>query len=191
MTDYYHHHFAAYHKKTFSIDPAPFLAPFAKQLAPGCKILDTGCGSGRDTGWLKNRGFLVTGFERSPGLAHLARENTGCRVIEGDFKTFDFSTLAVDAVICIGSLVHLPHKVLPDIITRISAALSHGEGLLFITLKQGTDSVTDSDKRTFYLWGEKEVTAMAHATGFRICNMTHTVSDVNTRWLGITLQKTS
>jgi len=34
---------------------------------------ELGCGSGRDLLWLKNRGFHVIGFERSPGLAELCR----------------------------------------------------------------------------------------------------------------------
>ncbi len=69
-----------------------------------------GCGSGRDLLWLKERGFKVMGFERSEGLAELARKNSGCEVIEGDFETFDFSPLSFDAVIASGSLVHVPHE---------------------------------------------------------------------------------
>jgi len=37
-----------------------------------------GCGSGRDLLWMKKQDFDVIGFERSPGLAELARENAGC-----------------------------------------------------------------------------------------------------------------
>ncbi len=69
MPDYYTKHFQAYHKKTFSIDPSSFLEPLKNTLEPGCRILDIGCGSGRDMLWLKNHGFSVSGFERSAGLA--------------------------------------------------------------------------------------------------------------------------
>ena len=103
MSDFYQNNYRAYHEKTFSIDPSSFLEPFASHLAEDSLILDVGCGSGRDLLWLKNRGFKVIGFERSKGLAELARENVGCEVIEGDFETFDFSTLSVDAIILINS----------------------------------------------------------------------------------------
>lgn len=51
---------------------------------------------------VKKRGFDVIGFERSPGLAELARDNAGCEVIEGDFETYDFSSILVDAVMLVG-----------------------------------------------------------------------------------------
>ena len=75
--DYYQQHFLEYNRQTFNMDPASFLEPLAEQLAPGARILDVGCGSGRDLLWFKNRGFDVVGLERSPGLAGLARKNSG------------------------------------------------------------------------------------------------------------------
>ena len=87
MPDFYQENFKAYHQKTFSIDPSSFLEPLARRLPAEAFILDVGCGSGRDLLWMKKRGFDVIGFERSPGLAELARDNVGCEVIEGDFET--------------------------------------------------------------------------------------------------------
>ena len=115
MPDYYTKHFQAYHKKTFSIDPSSFLEPLKNTLEPGCRILDIGCGSGRDMLWLKNHGFTVSGFEISAGSAKLARQNTGCDVIEGDFDDFDFTTLWSDAILFACSLVHVSHEKLPAV----------------------------------------------------------------------------
>ena len=85
MNDYYQHNYKAYHEKTFHIDPSSFLEPLAGRLPPDAFILDVGCGSGRDLLWMKKQGF-----ERSPGLAELARENAGCEVIKADFETLPF-----------------------------------------------------------------------------------------------------
>jgi len=93
MSDYYQKNYNAYHEKTFSIDPTSFLAPLAQRLPAEAFVLDVGCGSGRDLLWMKKRGFDVIGFERSPGLAELARDNVGCEVIQGDFETYDFSSI--------------------------------------------------------------------------------------------------
>ena len=132
MPDYYHKNYKAYHEKTFSIDPSSFLQPLAERLRPGASILDVGCGSGRDILWMKKRGFIVTGFERSPGLAKLAGDNTGCEIIEGDFTSFDFSTIRVDAIILVGSLVHIHHEQVPQIFTNITNALRN-QGNVLIT----------------------------------------------------------
>jgi SAM-dependent methyltransferase len=77
--------------------------PLVEHLTPGSKVLDAGCGSGRDMLWLTERGFNCTGLERSPELAALAREHSGLPVIEADFETFDFSRMNMDAVLLIGA----------------------------------------------------------------------------------------
>ncbi len=133
MTDYYQENYNAYHKKTFSIDPSSFLEPLARRLPPEAFILDVGCGSGRDLMWMAKRGFEVIGFERSSGLAELARENAGCEVIEADFEAYDFSAIMVDAVMIVGALVHTPNLRFPEVFRNISSALSEN-GSVLLTL---------------------------------------------------------
>jgi SAM-dependent methyltransferase len=114
--DYYQAHSAEYHEQTAHIDPTSFLEPLAKHLQPGSRILDVGCGSGRDLLWFKHRGFDPTGLERSPGLARLARNHSGCDVTTADFETFDFACFQVDAVILAASLVHVPNEKLGQVL---------------------------------------------------------------------------
>ena len=104
----------------------------------GRRVLDVGCGSGRDLLWLKKRGFRVKGFEWSAALAVMARRHADCEVREGDFTSHDFSAMPADAVILIGALVHVPHADFACIFGRIAAALKNG-GLVLITLKEGAD----------------------------------------------------
>lgn len=188
MPDYYQKHFQTYHQKTFFIDPSSFLEPFKKNLEPGCRILDIGCGSGRDMLWLKNHGFSVSGFERSAGSAELARQNTGCDIIEGDFVDFDFLKLPSDAVLLAGSLVHVSHKKLPIVFKRVIAGL-RPDGKVLITLKQGKGKASDSHGRVFYYYQESDLEAIFAGLGFSVLNFSKQVSKVNTRdvWLGFVL----
>jgi len=192
MPDYYTKHFQAYHKKTFSIDPSSFLEPLKNTLEPGCRILDIGCGSGRDMLWLKNHGFTVSGFERSAGSAKLARQNTGCDVIEGDFDDFDFTTLWSDAILFAGSLVHVSHEKLPAVFQHATTGL-RPDGKVLITLKQGQGKDSDDHGRVFYFWQKSELEAIFAELGFLVLNFSKQVSKVNARdvWLGFVLEKTS
>lgn len=200
MSDYYQSNHQAYHEKTFSIDPSSFLKPFVSRLAEGAVILDVGCGSGRDLLWLKNRGFNMIGFERSKGLAKLARENSGCKVIEGDFEIYDFSELSVDAILMSGSLVHVPHEKLPDVFENINRALARTElsamsyepkADLYISLKEGTGSRTDEHGRIFYLWQDSGLRDLFDKQGFSVIDFSRSQSVIRAGdiWLGYVLEK--
>jgi SAM-dependent methyltransferase len=200
--DYYQTHYKEYHERTFSIDPSSYLEPFAERLAPGCRILDIGCGSGRDLLWLKNRGFQITGFERSPGLAGIAREMTECTVIEDDFESYDFSGLSTDAILASGSLVHLPHHRLSPVIQNFIKAIKKTQGPgkrppesdqpqahLYISLKEGTGNRTDKKGRVFYLWQAEELSVLFGKLGFSVLDFSRTESAMETGkiWLGYVL----
>ena len=89
--------------------------------------MDVGCGSGRDLLWFRERGYSVVGFEKSKGLVQLARKNTGCEVIEGDFETYDFSWLSMDAILLVGALVHLSYEKFKPVFENISTCLEKWE----------------------------------------------------------------
>ena len=188
MKDYYQHKYKAYHEKTFHIDPSSFLEPLARRLPPEAFILDVGCGSGRDLLWMKKQGFEVIGFERSPGLAELARENAGCEVIEADFETYDFSAIMVDAVIIVGALVHIPKVRFPEVFKNITSALTEN-GSVFLTLKEGEGSRNDSDGRIFYLWQDDKARELFESLGFKVCDFSKSLSKTGSGdvWMGYVL----
>ena len=136
MTEFYQRNFEAYYAKTAHIDPTSFLEPLARQLDPGAHILDIGCGSGRDMLWFKERGFKVKGFDKSAGLAALARRHAGCEVIVGDFMLYNFKNMTADAILLVGSLVHVNYGEMPTVLDNVTAGLKPG-GKVLLTLKQG------------------------------------------------------
>jgi SAM-dependent methyltransferase len=190
MPDFYQSYANKYHDKTFLVDPSSFLSPLVTRLTAGAVVLDVGCGSGRDLLWLKNRGFAVTGFERSPALAELARKNAGCEVIEGDFTTHDFSAIQADAVILIGALVHVPQSDFEAVLRNIAAALKAG-GLMLITVKEGEGQSQGADGRIFYLYQDPDLRAIFAALGFAVLDFSRDVSQMGTGeiWLRYLLKK--
>jgi SAM-dependent methyltransferase len=190
MSGFYQKNYKAYHEKTFSIDPSSFLEPLARRLPTEAFILDVGCGSGRDLRWMKKQGFDVIGFERSPELAELARENAGCEVIEGDFETYDFSTIMVDAVMLVGAMVHTPYERFAEVFKNITAAIS-SHGNVLITLKEGDEVRADSDGRTFYLWQDQKAREMFDILGFEVRDFSKAVSKTGSGdvWMSYVLDK--
>ncbi len=186
--DYYESHHQAYYQRTVQIDPTSFLTPFADRLPAGATILDVGCGSGRDMLWLKNRGFHVTGFERSPGLAGLAEKRSGCPVIKGDFTAFEFSSLAFDALLLCGSLVHLPREQLPVVLGNTLKSLNT-TGWVFLSLKAGRGQRSDQWGRTFHLWRAVALEAIVEKSGLKVLDFTRSTSAAGTGepWLGYVL----
>ena len=54
----------------------------AIEAAPPFELLDLGCGPGRDLAAFTALGHRATGIEGSPRLAAMAREHSGCTVLE-------------------------------------------------------------------------------------------------------------
>ncbi len=190
MQDYYQKKHKSYHEKTFRIDPSDFLAPLVERLTAGAIVFDVGCGSGRDLLWMKKKGFDVIGLDRSSGLVEIAMENVGCKVIEGDFETYDFSVIYADAIMLIGAMVHIPYDRFSDVFRNIVSSLSDF-GKILITLKEGSGTRTDTEGRTFYLWKDEKARAIFDSLGFKVCDFSRSVSKTGSGeiWLGYVLEK--
>lgn len=167
MTDYYQEECERYFERTVGLDPSPILKPFAARLARGAVVVDIGCGSGRDLLWLKKRAFLPFGMERAPDLARLAEKHSGCRVIVADFQGFDFSTLAVDAMLLTGALVHLDRTSLSPLLDNLVKGLNPG-GLISISMKQGSGTRIDGQGRRFVLWQEEALRGVFEDAGLGV-----------------------
>jgi SAM-dependent methyltransferase len=196
MTDFYQTHYLDYHERTFQLDSSIFLEPFVAHLAPGCRILDAGCGSGRDLLWLMRHGFEVVGLERAPGLADLARRHAGCEVVTADFEVDDLSGFNVDAVLMAGSLVHVPPSRIAGVIDNVTRALgrpqnatSEHRNMLYLSLKQGQGTRTDASGRVFFLWSDQTLRDCFARRGWEIRAFCRTPSATGSDdiWLGYVL----
>lgn len=156
LVSFYQRQAQAYFDQTFGVDPSSFLLPLVRHISPGARILDVGCGAGRDMLWLANRGFACAGLDCSPALAELARRHTGLSVFEADFETFDFQGMDMDALLLVGALVHVPHERFRLIFLRILRALKP-QGHVLLTMKQGQGTQTRPDGRVFYLWPKADL----------------------------------
>ena len=186
---YYENEARAFFEATVGIDPTPFLTPLAEGLIPGARVLDIGCGSGRDLLWLKNRGFLPQGLEPSSALSDLAEAHSGCPVTLGEMTSTALLDRTWDGILVSGVLVHLPYALIPGLLQRLKGALAPG-GRLYISVKEGTGFATDDNNRGFYYWQDDDFRLALEGAGLHLLSMSRSVSarENSDIWLGYLLE---
>jgi SAM-dependent methyltransferase len=106
------------------------------EAAPPLEILDFGCGPGRDLLAFSALGHRATGLEGSPALAAMAREHSGCEVLEQNFIALALPAARFDGVFANASLFHVPSAVLPRVLRDLHGALKP-RGVLFASNPRG------------------------------------------------------
>ncbi|AUM18368.1 MULTISPECIES: class I SAM-dependent methyltransferase [Rhodococcus] len=72
-------------------------------------VLDLGCGTGRDLGYLARRGYRCLGIDQSPAMVRYAQQQyPGVRAEVGDLRTFEVDA-GVDAIVCLDSALLYCH----------------------------------------------------------------------------------
>jgi 2-polyprenyl-3-methyl-5-hydroxy-6-metoxy-1,4-benzoquinol methylase len=151
--EFYERNAEDYFRTTVGIDMAVPRERFANLLSPGARVLDAGCGSGRDARVFHEMGFQVTAFDASPRLVALARAHTGLPVKVSTFQEVAWRE-AFDGLWASASLLHVPRAELPSIMRRLRDVLTPG-GLWHMSFKYGAGErevegrrFTDLDERT-------------------------------------------
>ncbi len=126
---------------------SPALDSFLDRLEPGARILELGCGDGRDAQRMMARGFSVHPSDGTPAMAALASDRLGIMVPVMQFEDLNAQE-AFDAVWCHASLLHVEEADLPGVLGRIHRALKTG-GWHFASFKSGSGGTRDEHGR-FY-----------------------------------------
>lgn len=147
MGAFYEHHAARYCRATRDIDITAVRAAFLAHLPMGGRILDAGCGSGRDGRAFLDAGYVVAAFDGSAPLAELAGSHIGQPVRVLDFREVDWQS-EFDGVWACASLLHVPWTELPGVVGRLVAALKPG-GVLYMSFKHGRGERVAADGRFF------------------------------------------
>lgn len=145
-------------------------ARFAEEIGTDKRILDLGCGVGRDMAWFEQQGLEVVGVDLSVEMLRLARTTVRGRLVQLDMRRLPFGPGVFHGVWCSASLLHIPKAEAPTVLSEARRVLAPN-GVLFLALQEGEGETWErgvyrDEERFFARYSVDEVGALISEAGF-------------------------
>lgn len=159
--NYYQTYARTFFDGTVNVDMTTLYESFTRHLVPGARVLDAGCGSGRDAKAFSEMGYQVEAFDASSEMVALARQHTGLPVQQMTFANVNVEQ-HYDGIWCCASLLHVSASELPKVMQKLARALKSG-GIWYVSFKYG-EGEREKDGRRFTDMNEAGLQALLEAT---------------------------
>ena len=182
---------APHYTLSFGQAPSRHLDAFLDRLAPGASVLEMGCGAGRDSARIAERGFTLDATDGTPAMVRKANERFGIAARVMRFDELDAEE-TYDAVWAHACLLHVARADLPGVLASVHAAL-RANGLHFANYKLGSAEGRDPLGRLTNLPDEEWLEQTYRAAGFAILATQRYrgkgADGVQRDWYALTLRK--
>lgn len=142
---------------TLNVDMMTIQKKFISYIPKGGKVLDLGCGSGRDSLFFKRLGYNVTAVDGSAEMCRQAEKNIGQPVINLTFNKLPYEA-EFDGIWACASLLHVPSSDIKDVLVKIEKTLKTG-GYFYFSVKYG-DYEGEREGRYYTDYTEKSIEAL-------------------------------
>jgi len=154
-----------------------YLQTSSNTLQEPFKVLELGCGYGRDVMWFASKGMNVIGTDYSRSMLKKAQEsNPSIFFLEMDMRTIanHFMPDSIDGIWACASMIHLPKADIPSLLKSMFTVLRPG-GIVYVSVKEGQGETFDPDERyggirkLYAFYQQDELTDYLSSAGFEIC----------------------
>ena len=143
---WYNTHAAKFAAETDGADLTPLYGEFLHYVGLKGRILDAGCGAGRDAAAFSALGYEVVAFDGAKEMVQLARDRTGHRVPVHQMNFGDVAwTAEFDGIWACASLLHVPSSYFADAIQKLAEAL-RPNGTVYMSFKLGEGEGFSDDR---------------------------------------------
>lgn len=151
--EYYNTYADEYCAATRNVDMSALYAEFEKYLKPGYKILDLGCGLGRDSKYFYDKGYEVVAADPSTEMCKKTRELVPIDVLELRAEDLEFEN-EFDAIWACASLLHVNANDMESVLKKAVRSVKNA-GIIYVSWKNADTNIKDSSRIfTTYLKNE-------------------------------------
>ena len=187
---YYNKNSESFIESTREVDVSELYSPFLKSIPMNGRILDLGCGSGRDTRHFVENSYDVVALDASSEMVAATRNVTSADVRQMRFDEIVFHD-EFDGIWACASLLHVPKEGLADVL-RLCVQALRPQGVIYVSFKYGT-SEREAGGRFFSDMDEAGLKETIDKTGCDL-SISHWItpdnrpSRANEMWLNAILQ---
>lgn len=182
-----------YYKDHFDINDIKSIADFFIKRLKGQKILDIGCGPGRDAKYFSEHNLQVTGIDLTSNFLKIASLNApNAKFIQMDMRNLDFSENSFDGIWASASFLHVPKKDAKNTLLGFKKVLKP-MGIIYLSVKQGDgekfiqkDSYKENEK-FFVFYTEKEFRLLVKSCNFKLIKVL--INKHKDTWINIFARK--
>lgn len=150
-----------------------FASRVSERRSHGHRVLDLGCGPGRDIEFLTQLGCQVVGLDLSLGMLAQARKRIpDAHLVRADLRYIPLAPGRFDGVWACASLLHLRRAEMPRALARVARLLQLPGGVLYLAMKRGQGErwvVGEKGRRYFFAYYHPvEIQTMLGNAGFQV-----------------------
>lgn len=164
--EYYNQNAESYFRNTVDADFDRRRKKFVSYLPEHARIIDIGCGSGRDVKAFCDMGYEAVGLDASEEMAKTARKRLGIDVITCDMTEW-IAEEPFDGIWCCASLLHLHEEEAERFLNNLQKNLKPG-GVIFLSVKEGVETGYDEKGRYMKNYNENELRGKLTEVGISV-----------------------